>query len=83
MLNELIREKLDELEIHKWWDYGDFEEIRDKDVTTWEIEKTVGNYFIEKIKDQIELSDKWDSYESGQISGLKLAIEIIENGKTT
>lgn len=30
-MKDLIRNRLDELTIEKWWDYGDFEEIRDKD----------------------------------------------------
>lgn len=30
-MKEKIRNHLDELTIEKWWDYGEYEEIRDKD----------------------------------------------------
>jgi len=32
-LQNKIRNRLDELEIEEWWDYGDYREIRDKDYT--------------------------------------------------
>ena len=30
-MKDKIRERLEELTIEKWWDYGEYEEIRDKD----------------------------------------------------
>ncbi len=30
-LKDKIRDRLEELNIETWWDYGDFTEIRDKD----------------------------------------------------
>jgi hypothetical protein len=43
----LIRDGLDQLEIHKWWDYGDFEDIRDKDDCGYNIAKSISeNYSI-------------------------------------
>jgi hypothetical protein len=41
VLLDVVRQRLDELEIHKWWDYGDFEEIRDKDHVAWLIVEDV------------------------------------------
>ena len=47
-ITEVVREHLDNLEIHKWWDYGDFEDIRDKDACAWDISKSVMGIFQNK-----------------------------------
>lgn len=45
VLLQKIRERLDELTIEKWWDYGDYEEIRDKDFVANNILEDVMEHF--------------------------------------
>ena len=44
VLLQKIRERLNELTIEKWWDYGDYEEIRDKDYVANNILEDVLEY---------------------------------------
>lgn len=45
VLLQKIRERLNELTIEKWWDYGDYEEIRDKDYVANNILEDVLEHF--------------------------------------
>lgn len=45
VLLQKIRERLNELTIEKWWDYGDYEEIRDKDFVANNILEDVMEHF--------------------------------------
>lgn len=45
VLLQKIRERLDALTIEKWWDFGDYEEIRDKDFVANNILEDVMEHF--------------------------------------
>ena len=45
-LLDKIREKLEYLEIHEWWDYGNFKEIRDKDSCANDILNEVEEHYL-------------------------------------
>lgn len=44
-LTDITRDNLENLEIHKWWDYGDFQEIRDKDAVAYSIVESIKKHF--------------------------------------
>lgn len=43
-ISEIAIEQMNVLEIHKWWDFGDYEEIRGQDSAAFEIGAAVVNY---------------------------------------
>lgn len=50
-MKDLIRNRLEELTIEKWWDYGDFEEIRDKDYVADCILEDFHNLILARVKE--------------------------------
>lgn len=46
-VNQIVCDRLEELEIHKWWDYGTFEEIRDKGATAEGITEDILKVFAQ------------------------------------
>ena len=49
-MKDLIRNRLEELTIEKWWDYGEYEEIRDKDYVANCILDDFHNLILARIK---------------------------------
>ncbi len=61
----IATEMMNNLEIHKWWDYGDFEDIRDKDVVGSDIADAVmeliAGYSTQKAGYTVELKREAES----------------------
>lgn len=71
-LLDKIKNRLEELEIEEWWDYGDYKEIRDKEYTA--------NNILEDVME--ELYTKEDIYNCLGAFAYKYGITINGNDLT-